>query len=346
MKLALFDESDHTKPFWLIDSESISRGQTVANIKESILFTNLSAVDAILLQSRLEDSEVLSTDFFDDDICTLYYELTGKSLDLTDLTDMSYLFKVILNAHQKLTASQCSANDKHEEIEPKLSITKYSKNYFSDECKGAISKTLRFTNAEVSHLLSEIEFDAGRFKKQDINSLPSFRSFDNEIAGYYTDPTKYYYAKVQLTERLDHLNVYFQFNRNMQAIVPKSLLLTMAELVKSEIRILELYEYQKSAHEQQDYLPAKLEMKSMIGWMSTGIINRMFCRALAVRRCASSVFYHDMMRTMTTIRAEKLRNAGIKISSIGPFEINCSVKKGEMELLSQRAYEVGLYVAR
>ncbi|GGB66115.1 hypothetical protein GCM10011607_28490 [Shewanella inventionis] len=346
MKIVLFDESNQFKSYWLVDARTIVRGENAEKIQADTLLTNLTEVDAILLQTQLTDIRVLAGDYLKSDLNSLYNELTGKPLNLNDLSDVSSLYKVILNTHRMLELHRSQFNGEITNVGPKLSITKYSKNYFSEQPSGAINKTLRFTSVEVAAYLSQMSCYAGHFKKLDVRSTPSLRRFDGEISSYYIDSENYYYAKIQLSERQDRLNVYFQFNRQLQAVLPKDLLLMLIEMADCDVNVLELYEYEKNGKEQKVALPKKMNMTSISGWFSAGIINRVFCHEMSVRGCVSSIFYRDLIRKKTIIRAEKLNSMGIKINSIGPFEINCSVNKDEIDLLNLRAYEVGLYVAK
>ena len=344
MKIILFDESDYQKEFWLIDSDSVSRYDSFNHISSGLFLTNLSSVNSILFQSQHTNLTVMSDDYFGTDINNLYSELIGEDLDLTDLSRIKYLYKVILNTYQKLISNHQKVQPSAPSTVSKLSLTRYSKNYISDDLNFGISKTLRFSSVEIASILNRLGNYAGTFKKVTEREIPNLKGFDGDIASFYLDQSRFYFAKVKLINPDRNLAMYFQFGLDGSAILPKSLLILLCELDDCEIKIVELYLYEHDTGSTALVLLNKVEMNSIAGWFSNGLVNRIFCNEAFTSKSTSAVFYMDIIRYQTILRSEMLRSNGIKINSIGPFEINCSINHDELELLNLRAFEVGLYV--
>ncbi|MBO1897659.1 hypothetical protein HNW13_018130 [Shewanella sp. BF02_Schw] len=344
MKIILFDESDYKKEFWLIDSDSVLRYDSIESVSAGSFLTNLSAVNSILFQSQHPRFNVMFDDYLGSNINNLYTELVGGLLDLTDLSQIQNLYKVILNTCQKLNSNSQKQQSGNALTFPKLSLTKYSKNYISDDLSSGISRALRFSSVEIASIINTLGSYAGTFKKATEREVPNLKGFDGELADFYTNHSRFYFAKVKVINPDKRLAMYFQFGLDGLAVLPKSLLILLSELDDCEIKILELYLYDQDMNSSEPVLLNKMAMHSIAGWFSSGLINRIFCNDAFSTKNTSSVFYMDTIRLQTILRAEMLHSNGIKVNSIGPFEINCSINNDELELLELRAFEVGLYV--
>jgi len=345
MKIVLFDESDYKKSYWIIDSGGVSRFDNAGYIGAHEVITNLSSVNAIILQSLYPDMTVYGEEFLGSDLNLLYKEFTGKALELTNLNYSTQFHKVILNAYRMIIDR--SGRIKKQNSEPinfpRLSLTKYSKNYSGNIDAYAVNKSFLFSSVEMESVLNDIGLYSGNFKPLSREQTPALKGFDGKLSPFYKDPNNYFVAKVKLNKPDNRLAMYFQFTSDGIAVLPKNSLLLLTKLDECEIEIESLYLYEQST--QDDFnVHQRKPVQSIAGWFSKGVVNRLVSSEAFLGKSIMSVFHMDTIRVNTILRAEKLYRAGMTINSIGPFEINCSCKEPDSDFLQLRALEVGLHV--